>query len=205
MERVHQIASFRKKRAVSKISLIHLWGPQHNDAFATIKQQLAAVTKLAHSRKDPELCLFTDASETHWAAVLTLVSRKYRKRPIDQQIHRPLCFLSGALKVRHRIGLYPRRKGLPWLNLFVARTTWSQGLTVAIFTDHANLVYLFDPYGRTPGLPRYTASKLIRWAIKLSAFSVCHRIFAEGTKCLGRYAHQMGSTEPNLKQKIRRN
>ncbi len=34
----------------------------------------------------------------------------------------------------------------------------------------SNLVYLFDPYGRNPGIARHTASKLMRWAIKLSAF-----------------------------------
>lgn len=42
--------------------------------------------------------------------------------------------------------------------------------TVAIFTDHANLVYLFDTFGRILGIPRHTASKLMRWEIKLSAF-----------------------------------
>lgn len=42
--------------------------------------------------------------------------------------------------------------------------------TVAIFTDHANLVYLLDTYGRILGLSRHTASKLMRWEIKLSAF-----------------------------------
>ena len=44
------------------------------------------------------------------------------------------------------------------------------GRTVAIFTDRANLVYLFDPYGKNPGMARHKASKLIRWALKLSGF-----------------------------------
>eukprot|EP00171_Calliarthron_tuberculosum_P005938 IDg5938t1 len=41
------------------------------------------------------------------------------------------------------------------------------GRVVSIFTDHANLVYLYDTYGRNPGIARYTASKLMRWALKL--------------------------------------
>lgn len=41
---------------------------------------------------------------------------------------------------------------------------------VNIFTYHANLIYLYDPYGSNPGIPRHTASKLMRWEIKLSAF-----------------------------------
>ena len=41
---------------------------------------------------------------------------------------------------------------------------------VNIFTDHANLVYLCDPYGGNPGTSRRTASMLMRRATKLSAF-----------------------------------
>lgn len=39
-----------------------------------------------------------------------------------------------------------------------------------MFTDHAFLVYLFDPYDRNPGMSRHTASNLMRWATKLSTF-----------------------------------
>eukprot|EP00737_Agarophyton_chilense_P004166 gb/GEZJ01005113.1/.p1 GENE.gb/GEZJ01005113.1/~~gb/GEZJ01005113.1/.p1 ORF type:complete len:487 (-),score=31.61 gb/GEZJ01005113.1/:1533-2993(-) len=44
------------------------------------------------------------------------------------------------------------------------------GRTTSIFTDHANLVYIYDPYGQNPGIVRHTANKLMRWALKLSAF-----------------------------------
>ncbi|CDF33987.1 unnamed protein product [Chondrus crispus] len=40
---------------------------------------------------------------------------------------------------------------------------------VSLYTYHANLVYIFDPYGRNPGMSRHTANKLMRWALKLSA------------------------------------
>lgn len=42
--------------------------------------------------------------------------------------------------------------------------------TTSIYTDHANLIYIFDPFGSSPGLPRHTTSKLTRWAIKLSTY-----------------------------------
>ena len=44
------------------------------------------------------------------------------------------------------------------------------GRRVAISTDHANLVYFFDPHGQNPGIPQHTASKLMRWALIESAF-----------------------------------
>lgn len=41
--------------------------------------------------------------------------------------------------------------------------------TISIFANHANLVYVYDPYGGNPGIARHTARKLMRWTIKLSA------------------------------------
>ncbi len=41
---------------------------------------------------------------------------------------------------------------------------------VSFFTDHANLTYIFDPYGNNPSIGRHTGSKLMRWALKLSAY-----------------------------------
>lgn len=46
----------------------------------------------------------------------------------------------------------------------------NSGRTITIFTDHANLVYIYDPYGRKPGIPLHTESKFMRWSLNLSAF-----------------------------------
>lgn len=170
MEKVYQNVGSRTKRAVSKISLTSLWGPPHDDAFATIKRQLAAATRLAHPKVGSELCLFTDASDTHWAAVLTQVPREDRRKAIDKQMHEPLCFLSGAFKGSSQNWSVPEKEGFAVVESLCRMDYLISGHIVTIFTDHANLVYLFDPYGRNPGVSRHTASKLMRWAIKLSAF-----------------------------------
>jgi RNase H-like domain found in reverse transcriptase len=40
----------------------------------------------------------------------------------------------------------------------------------SLFTDHNNLVYVFNPHGY-PGSPStHSAAKLIRWALKLSTY-----------------------------------
>lgn len=44
------------------------------------------------------------------------------------------------------------------------------GHFLTIFTGQDNLVYFYDPYSRNPGIPRHTASTLMRSAIKLSTF-----------------------------------
>jgi RNase H-like domain found in reverse transcriptase len=41
----------------------------------------------------------------------------------------------------------------------------------SLFTDHNNLVYVFNPYGLNASIATHTAAKLIRWALKLSSYS----------------------------------
>jgi hypothetical protein len=41
----------------------------------------------------------------------------------------------------------------------------------SLFTDHNNLVYVFNPYGQNPGIATHTAAKLTRWALKLSVYN----------------------------------
>ncbi len=71
--------------------------------------------------------------------------------------------------VHPQTGPYRRRKDSLWLRQVSPRYVVSVH-KVTIYTDHANLVYLYDPYGRNPGIARHTASKLMRLALKLSAF-----------------------------------
>jgi hypothetical protein len=40
----------------------------------------------------------------------------------------------------------------------------------SLYTDHRNLIYIFNPHGANPGLASHTAAKLIRWALRLSCF-----------------------------------
>lgn len=42
------------------------------------------------------MCLFKDESDIHWAAILTQTPDNQHRKPIENQEHEPLCFLSGA-------------------------------------------------------------------------------------------------------------
>lgn len=43
-------------------------------------------------------------------------------------------------------------------------------IKVWIYTDHANLAYMYDPYEHNPGMYRHTANRLMRRALKLCNF-----------------------------------
>jgi len=170
MESAYKKAGKRTKLAVRKISIDNEWGAEHDSAFNLIKTQLAASVKLAHPKPDHSMCLFTDASDTHWSAILTQVPNEQCRQEIEDQAHEPLCFLSGAFKGRTMNWSTPEKEGFAIVEAMCRLDYLVTGHTVSIFTDHANLVYMYDPYGRNPGMSRQTATKLMRWAIKLSAF-----------------------------------
>ena len=170
LETCYKKAGKRTKRALRNLSITSLWGTIHDDTFASIKSQLAAAVKLAHPKPNTALCLFTDASETHWSAILTQVHKDQRRKEIEDQEHEPLCFLSGAFTGSSANWSMPEKEGFAVVEGMCRLDYLVLGRNVSVYTDHANLVYMYDPYGRDPGISHHTASKLMRWALKLSAF-----------------------------------
>lgn len=170
LEDAYRKCGKRKKQAVRKIRIDSSWGAIHDQAFDTVKQQLTAATKLSYPKPDYTTCLFTDASESHWSAIMTQVPNTERRLEIEEQNHEPLCFLSGAFTGSKANWSMPEKEGFAIVEAMCRLDYLTCGRCVSIFTDHANLIYMYDPYGRNPGMSRHTASKLMRWALKLSAF-----------------------------------
>ena len=54
--------------------------------------------KLAYPDDTKALCIFTDASDSHWSAVVTQVPPEHFSQPFEEQQHQPLLFLSGSFK-----------------------------------------------------------------------------------------------------------
>jgi hypothetical protein len=40
----------------------------------------------------------------------------------------------------------------------------------SLYTDHRNIIYIFNPHGANPGLSSHTAAKLMRWALRFSCY-----------------------------------
>lgn len=101
---------------------------------------------------------------------LTQVPADQRRLEIEAQHHEPFCFLSGSFTGSSESWSVPEKEGFAIVESMCRLDYLVSGHVVSICTDHANLVYIYDPYGKNPGIPRHTASKLMRWALKLSAF-----------------------------------
>jgi hypothetical protein len=124
---------------------------------------------LAHPSSALRLCLYTDASDAFWSAVVTQVPPPDLDLPPAEQKHEPLAFLSGRFTgsstrwpiiEKAAFAIITTCERMNWL------LNWPSGFS--LFTDHNNLTYVFDPHRISPGLSSHTASKLIRWALKLS-------------------------------------
>ena len=144
LEEIYTKAGKRKKRALRNLSLSNSWRAKHDSAFADIKQQLAASVKLAHTKSSHNMCLFTDASENHWAAVETQVPTEDERRAVNEQRYEPLCFLSGSFSSSSANWSVPEKEGFAIVEAMCRLHYLVMGCEVNIFTDHANLD-LYDP------------------------------------------------------------
>lgn len=129
--------------------------------FDRIKKQLSAFVKLAHPKPEHALCLFSDASDTHWAAMLTQVPNDQRRKAFEDQQHEPLFFLFRAFKSSSANWSALEKDGYAIVDGIYRLDYLITGRSVTIFTDHANLAYIYNPYDRNRGILRHIASKIM--------------------------------------------
>lgn len=175
LEKAYEEVGKQKTNAIRKIPVSSLgWNSNHSAAFDWIQQSLKNAVWLAHMDAKKPLCIFTDASDQHWAAVVTQCAEDDLQKPIGDQRHIPLAFLgaqfTGASQdwstiEKEGFAIYQTFKKLDYLLMASDNTR--------LYTDHSNLLYVFHPRSMEPGLGRHVVSKLQRWALYLSQFQYC--------------------------------
>lgn len=173
LEEVYKIAKGRKKRAVTKVELLQAgWSQRHADCFNAVKDALSNACTLAFPDSKKLLCLFTDASDRHWSAVLTQIPAEDKDLSNSEQRHEPLSFLSGSFTNASYNWSTPEKEAFA---IYYACTRLDHFLVrpegFLIYTDHKNLTFIFSPQVVNSTIPRHVASKIQRWAFTLSAFN----------------------------------
>ncbi|KAE9067004.1 hypothetical protein PF007_g28235 [Phytophthora fragariae] len=172
LENAMQLAGTRKKTKLSKCLLADAgWGVEDEGALEAVRAALLKMVPLAHPNQQEEVCLYTDASQDSWGAVLTQLRPEELQLPLEEQQHRPLAFVSGrfvgassrwATIEKEAFAIVESTRRLEYLLL--------RPKGFRLYTDHRNLVYIFNPYGVDSTMARYQADKLQRWSISLTAF-----------------------------------
>jgi hypothetical protein len=173
LEQALQQTSARKQAEAKKIPLKKCgWTSFHDQAFDRCRHLLLHAVRLAHPDPAKMFCLFTDASDHSWGAVLTQVPLEDLNLPVADQDHTPLQFLGGKF-TKNKLNwsvcekeAYAIVESCLRLEYLLLRPSGFK-----IFTDHRNLLYIFDPKYRSADVKKYTAAKLQRWALRLHAFS----------------------------------
>ncbi|GMF18364.1 unnamed protein product [Phytophthora fragariaefolia] len=89
------VAQSRKKTRLHRVLLDSVgWGLEHDTALANVKDAVLRMVTLAHPKDDWEVCLFADASQIHFGAVVSQIPPEDAGLPIEKQRHQPLAFLT---------------------------------------------------------------------------------------------------------------
>jgi hypothetical protein len=161
----------RNKGAAAGVKLMgEKWGEEEEQAWRQMKEMIKNAVEVSHLRKDYEMCLFTDASDECWGAILTQIREEDLGREWTEQRHEPLGFLSGEFKGSQKRWSVCDKEAFPIYNV---TRKWEHMLFrekgFRVFTDHRNLQYIFDPKSRSTNVTKSGAERLERWAMALRA------------------------------------
>ncbi|ETV76868.1 hypothetical protein H257_09305 [Aphanomyces astaci] len=118
--------------------------------------------------RPPYLCV-ADTSDFHWGGVVTQIPYDQVDRELD--VHEPLMFLSGTFSGAAQ-GWTIVEKGAFSIVECLKRTDYllHKPGGFALFTDHANLKFIFNPASVNSAIPWYTAAKRDRWALMVMGY-----------------------------------
>ena len=161
-----------KKNRLERLRL--QWNEDGMKSFERLKDLLRESVTIAHFkyRDDYKLCLFTDASDKHWGIMLTQVGRQsWESSPLESQTHEPLAFMSGSFSGSHLNWPMIIKEGYP---IVVALDRLRQYLSLkefVLYTDHRNLVFLFNHLPRANDVKKNVCQMIQRWHVRLMGFN----------------------------------
>lgn len=173
LEEAYSKAGSRKKSSVKKIQLTSLsWGKRHEEMFNEFQRELKNMVKLAHREEDKSICIYTDASDAYWAGVVTQCHAAELDKKTEDQKHEPLAFLGAAFKgseewwttfEKEAYAIYQVFKKLDYMMMTEKE--------IHLYTDHRNLLFVFNPLALDASLGRHVVNKVQRWGLYLSKYS----------------------------------
>eukprot|EP00737_Agarophyton_chilense_P002334 gb/GEZJ01002651.1/.p1 GENE.gb/GEZJ01002651.1/~~gb/GEZJ01002651.1/.p1 ORF type:complete len:320 (+),score=20.64 gb/GEZJ01002651.1/:2674-3633(+) len=173
METVYKASSKRTKSAAARINLATVgWNEKHAQAFKKCKDVLAHLITLSNRNEIQRLSVYTDASDTVWSSIIIQIPPEELKKPHMDPRHSPLAFCSGRFNNTKLSWSVLENEGYEILAT-LQRMHWLVATPAGfdLFTDHNNLVFIFDPLSIIPDLSQSSTRKLLRWAVGLSSYS----------------------------------
>ena len=164
----------RKKNRYKNVSLDQLgWTEVHTEAFRALQAKFAKAIEEAFVIPGARLCLFTDASDDFYAAMLTQVQEWDEAKEVHEQVHDIVACLSGEFKNSECNWRINEKEAYP---IIVALNQWDYMLTnpegFAIYGDHKNLIHLFSPESINPPLTKGALHRVYNWLHLLGQYRI---------------------------------
>ena len=149
--------------------------------FEQLKKMTKNAVELSHPDPNAEFCLFTDASETGWEAVLFQIQDYDPKLPYEQQHCEPIYFLGGMFRGSAlnwpiiEKEAFAIMESVDRLDYLLQRPRGFR-----ILCDHRNLIYIFSENAEHK---KATSQKLERWSMRLCGYNyIIEHISGEDNK-----------------------
>ena len=169
------LAPYKRKTSQNarKVALKDLpgWKGGGQAVFDSVKELMADAIKTAYFDPELQTCVFTDTIDEFWCLVITQCKPGTEKLPWDQQVgkHRPLVIESGRFRHAQLRWSTVEKEGFVIAVKALDYSHWLNGghLPCKIFTDHRNLLALFDDEARPPTCSKSNRDKLTRWGLRM--------------------------------------
>jgi transposase InsO family protein len=147
------------------------WTQEHDAAVTALKKALAHSVTLSYPSDSQVTCVWTDASDEFWAGVITQTAKSELLKPVLQQSHLPMSFVSGRFVGAQLKWPTVEKEGFA----IVQTCTKSNRLLrrpqgFELFTDHRNLQFLLSNDADVMPTRRQAADRVERWSITLRSF-----------------------------------
>ena len=149
-----------------------LWTEQVHSGFSQMLTALEHTVSLSHPNADMERCVFHDSSGDFCSVIITQVFVSDLSKPLSEQRHEPLAFHSKAFSGASLRWSFPEKEAYGLIDA-VDRFDY---LLICdrpfhIFTDHRNLIFIFNPESSSVPLKRHSIDKIHRWSLRLSSLN----------------------------------
>jgi transposase InsO family protein len=170
------------------------WVAEGQQRFKQINQAIANSVCLSYPDPNKIVCVFTDASDLHWAGIVTQTTTAELSRPFSEQVHEPLAFVSGSFRGSQLNWPTVEKEGLAVMetvNKCEHLLVTDDGFK--LFSDHNNLSYLFSLDDEHFKGRKAAKDRVERWIVAMRRFvySIEHipGIDNHGADMLSRWAN----------------
>lgn len=173
LEKAYKRSGKRTSKSIKSIQLVDLgWGKNEQTLYEGLITSLREHVEIAYPDSEKAICVHTDASEYYWAGVVTQCEEDELNKPRALQTHEPLGFLSSSFSgaklgwstyEKEAFAIVQTFKKMEYAIISSKKTF--------VFTDHRNLLFVFNPRAMNPDLKAHIVKKVQRWALYLSQFT----------------------------------